>query len=110
MTTSVSSPATATFCDRDRHAFNASFHDLGLVWYWDIDTFEELQAPGRDAAAMVRAYLTTAQAHLLKAYDVEFLVDRIVARMKEIRASGAARAPHATAFERPASCRGVIGF
>ncbi len=104
-------PATATkACELDRHAFNACFHDLGLVWYWDIDTYESLCADAADASARVRRYLVTAQAHLLKAYDADFLVGTIVERMSRIRNSPTGCTPWATAFERPVSCRGVIGF
>lgn len=99
-----------TSIELDRHAFNATFHELGLLWYWDIDTYEDLCKRADDARSRTRLYLTSAQAHLLKAYDADFLVDNIVRRMSEVRRSVAGRAPRAIAFDRAASCRGVVGF
>ncbi|RZJ26455.1 MAG: hypothetical protein EOO54_02745 [Haliea sp.] len=60
--------------DAHRHAYNAAFEELGLPWHWDSATFARLQAGGRDG---VRSYLQSEQAHLLRAYDAEFLVDAI---------------------------------
>lgn len=63
--------------DRELDAYNAAFYQLGLRWYWDTDTYERL-LQGSDAAAdRVRRYLQTQQAHLLTAYDADFLVDAI---------------------------------
>jgi hypothetical protein len=57
-----------------RHAYNAAFEELGLTWYWDAATYTRLQAHGRDG---VRVYLQTEQAHLLRAYEADFLVEAI---------------------------------
>jgi len=57
-------------------AYNAAFHELGLSWYWDLPTWRGLQ-PAETEAERVRRYLQTAQSHLLKAYDADFLVDAI---------------------------------
>jgi hypothetical protein len=62
--------------ETSRHAYNAAFHDLGLTWFWDAETHERLQASA-DERERIRIYLETQQAHLLKAYDAEFLVNAI---------------------------------
>ncbi len=61
-----------------RHAYNAAFDELGLAWHWDASVYARLQAETRGADA-VRTYLETEQAHLLRAYDAQFLVDAIEA-------------------------------
>lgn len=60
--------------DAHRHAYNAAFEELGLPWHWDGATFSRLQERGREG---VRTYLETEQAHLLRAYEADFLVDAI---------------------------------
>ena len=57
-----------------RQAYNAAFDELGLNWYWDPVTYACLPAAGRDG---LRAYLQAEQAHLLRAYDLDFLTDAI---------------------------------
>jgi hypothetical protein len=59
-----------------RHAYNAAFEELSLSWRWDTATYAHLQRHGRD---LVRAYLQAEQAHLLRAYDADFLVNAIEA-------------------------------
>ncbi len=59
-----------------RHAYNAAFEELSLSWRWDAATYAHLQLHGRD---LVRAYLQTEQAHLLRAYNADFLVNAIEA-------------------------------
>ena len=59
-----------------RNAYNAAFEELSLSWRWDAATYTHLQRHGRD---LVRAYLQTEQAHLLRAYDADFLVNAIEA-------------------------------
>jgi hypothetical protein len=63
---------------------NAAFYELGLRWHWDSDVYRGLQSvpPGRRRIAH---YLQQHQAHLLKAYDLEFLVDAIEARVQTRR-------------------------
>ena len=60
--------------DAQRQAYNAAFEELGLNWHWDPVTYSCLPAAGRDR---VRAYLHREQAHLLRAYESDFLVDAI---------------------------------
>lgn len=67
---------TDTVAEAELHAYNAAFYELGLRWHWDSAIYDELRTipAGR---ARVRAYLESHQAHLLKAYDAEFLADAI---------------------------------
>jgi hypothetical protein len=79
--------------DIDRGAFNAAFYELGLRWHWDADTYEALSVHGCERSR-VRHYLEEQQAHLLRAYDAEFLSDAILAAKQRCRAplsSGAQR-------------------
>ncbi len=62
--------------DAHRHAYNAAFEELGLNWYWDPVTYARLPEAGREG---VRAYLHGEQAHLLRAYESDFLVNAIEA-------------------------------
>ena len=59
-----------------RNAFNAAFDELGLTWFWDSATHHRLQA-NADERERIRIYLETQHAHLLKAYDADFLVNAI---------------------------------
>ncbi len=62
--------------EAERHAYNAAFEELGLTWHWDSATYARLPARGRDG---VLAYVQAEQAHLLRAYDAEFLVEAVEA-------------------------------
>jgi hypothetical protein len=69
------SPAiTDEASEAHRHAYNAAFHELDLNWQWDARTFAGIERYGR---AGVRSWVESEQAHLLKAYSAEFLVDAI---------------------------------
>lgn len=57
-----------------RHAYNAVFGELGLSWHWDLATYSRLEATGKEP---VRNYLENEQAHLLRAYDADFLINLI---------------------------------
>ncbi len=61
----------------ERDAYNAAFYELGLRWFWDGDTYEQLQRAGEQPATRLRHYLQTQQGHLLRAYDADFLVSAI---------------------------------
>jgi hypothetical protein len=55
------------------HAYHAAFEELDLMnWQWDPATW----GPGRDG---LRAYLEKEHAHLLRAYDAEFLIAAVEA-------------------------------
>lgn len=71
--TSTSRPNEELDCD----AYNAAFHELGLRWHWDSETYRQLQLLMADEPARIRHYLQARQAHLLKAYDAAFLVNII---------------------------------
>jgi hypothetical protein len=57
-----------------RNAYNAAFHELGLRWYWDSETFQTLVSRSPKPEDQVRHYLESHQPHLLRAYDAEFLI------------------------------------
>lgn len=61
----------------DRAAFNAAFFELGLRWHWDSRTYESLTAHDCERRR-VFAYVQAEQAHLLRAYDADFLTDAIL--------------------------------
>jgi len=92
------------------HAFNAAFHELGLRWYWDRQTYDSLCGRDDDAGKRVRTYLNAQQSHLLNAYDADFLAEAIVSRMQRLRQGLAGRAPRAVAFDWIESSRGELGF
>lgn len=68
----------ANLADIHRNAYNAAFYELGLRWHWDGDAYRTVlcQDGERDC---LRTYLQQHQAHLLKAYDADFLIDAIQA-------------------------------
>jgi 1,4-alpha-glucan branching enzyme len=57
------------------HAYNLACHELDLSWEWDPATYGE----GREG---LRAYLQQEQPHLLRAYDIDFIVNAVES-MKE---------------------------
>jgi hypothetical protein len=57
-----------------RQAYNAAFDELGLSWHWDPVTYACLPAAGPEG---LRAYLEKEHAHLLRAYEADFLVAAI---------------------------------
>lgn len=63
--------------DLDCDAFNAAFHELGLRWHWDSETYRQLQLQIADEPGRIRHYLQDRQPHLLRAYDAAFLADVI---------------------------------
>lgn len=64
--------------DLHRNAYNAAFYELGLSWYWDANTGDDLAviSGGRQR---LQHYLETCQAHLLKVYEADFLIEAIQA-------------------------------
>lgn len=71
---------TSDFCIIDfaqRDAYNAAFAELGLRWRWGNETLAQLQSIGSESDR-VRRYLDLHQAHLLTAYDADFLVNAIL--------------------------------
>jgi hypothetical protein len=97
--------------DIDRQAFNTAFYELGLRWHWDDATYDTL-ALHDDPRAGLRGYLQSAQAHLLRAYDADFLADAILDAKRRCQA---ALARHATPCAAPTfawadPARGEIGI
>ena len=94
----------------DRSAFNAAFYELGLRWHWDDATFEALAVDPCERQR-VRRYLEGAQAHLLRAYDADFLTDAILAAKQRFRAALAHSTPQAVPAFNWADARwGEVGF
>lgn len=89
-TAHLSSPADAI--EIDRGAFNAAFYELGLRWHWDGPTYQQL-ASNPCERSRVRGYLEGEQAHLLRAYEADFLTDAILAAKARCRRALAACAP-----------------
>jgi hypothetical protein len=73
----------------EREAYNAAFEELGLNWFWDAHTYAGLPQAG--GAQRVRSYLEREHAHLLRAYEADFLVTAIEAAKD--RCLAAARSP-----------------
>lgn len=94
----ATSPSSATeVSDMERSAFNAAFYELGLRWHWDGDTYKAL-ATNPCERARVKGYLVAEQAHLLRAYDADFLTEAILTAKQRsqhaLAASVSAALPH----------------
>jgi hypothetical protein len=65
-------------------AYNHAFCELELPWSWDATTFSQLKsiAGGSD---LVGAYVERSQAHLLRAYEKEFLCNLVHAARDRYR-------------------------
>jgi len=61
----------------ERHAYNAAFYDLGLRWHWDSATYHALMSRSPCSRQRIGLYLEDEQAHLLRAYEADFLIDAI---------------------------------
>lgn len=68
----------ASLAAAHRNAYNAAFHELGLRFHWDDTVYQGGHCADGDRECL-RRYLQSHQAHLLKAYDADFLVDAIQA-------------------------------
>jgi hypothetical protein len=69
----------------DRGAYNRAFSELGLEWYWDAGTYENLKTCAGDKDC-VQAYIEQHHPHLLQAYDSGFLaaaVESVRRRLSE---------------------------
>ena len=80
MTTTRDTYRSGAALEVERNGYNLAFGELGLEWYWDAKSYAELQTIPEDGlkkGERVRSYLQTHQPHLLRAYDVEFLVNAI---------------------------------
>jgi hypothetical protein len=72
----ATTPRIADEAELERTAYNSAFDELGLPWHWDASTHQRLRQSPHERDR-VRQYLQTQQAHLLKAYDADFLIDAI---------------------------------
>ena len=90
--THFASPGNDARTEIDRSAFNTAFYELGLRWFWDSDTYRELSATAGERER-VRSYLEGEQAHMLRAYDAEFLTDAILTAKRRCHDSMAHCAP-----------------
>lgn len=74
--------------DAERNAYNGAFYELGLRCHWDAQTYSSLVHRCTHAPERVRLFLESAQPHLLRAYDAEFLVAAIESRKAIIGGRG----------------------
>jgi hypothetical protein len=94
---------------RQRAAYNAAFYELGLQWYWDIDTFQALQAIDCERGR-IRHYVEAQHPHLLRAYDADFLIDAVESTKTRVQRSGISDNPrHAPHFDGSAGRAYEIG-
>jgi hypothetical protein len=94
----------------ERGAFNVAFYELGLRWHWDSDTYRALAATPCERER-IRGYLAGEQAHMLRAYDAEFLTDAILTAKRRCHDSMANCAPRAVPRFNWADARwGETGF
>ena len=68
--------------ETERNAYNVAFCELGLEWHWDANTYNELRTIAQQKEP-VRTYLESQRPHLLRAYDVDFLVNAIDSKRKQ---------------------------
>lgn len=94
----------------ERSAYNAAFYELGLRWYWDDATYERLAAQACERSRL-RHYLHSAQPHLLRAYDADFLVDAILDAKRRAQQQQSAAPPRLQPrFDWSAARAGDCGF
>jgi hypothetical protein len=83
--------------DAECEAYNAAFHELGLDWHWDRDTYAALERHSPQPDVRLRHYIETVHPHLLKAYDADFLVAAIHERKRRQHPGERSRADWALA-------------
>jgi len=69
----------------ERGAYNRAFSELGLEWYWDARTFEQLRTCNGDKHC-IQAFIEAHHPHLLQAYDAGSLataIDAVRRRLSE---------------------------
>ena len=65
-------------------AYNHAFCELELPWSWDATTLRQLKSIATDSD-VVGAYVERSQAHLLRAYEKNFLRDLVHAARERYR-------------------------
>jgi hypothetical protein len=93
--TSLRDPLVGDAADLERGAFNAAFYELGLHVYWDKDTYRKVVAANSSEHDCVRGYLEREQAHLLRAYEADFLADLVIRTKQRCRELLAVTGPSA---------------
>jgi hypothetical protein len=88
MSQSDTRPTPQAAIEAQVHAYNAAFEELDLPWHWDAAPYQRLTGPGHGCG--VRRYLETERAHLLRAYDSDFLVAAVEAAKARRLAGNAA--------------------
>ena len=68
--------------ETERNAYNIAFCELGLEWHWDANTYNELRTVAQQKEP-VRTFLESQHPYLLRAYDVDFLVNAIDSKRKQ---------------------------
>ena len=71
--------------ESERGAYNQAFSELGLEWYWDARTFEQLRTCNGDKHC-IHAFIEAHHPHLLQAYDGGSLataIDAVRRRLSE---------------------------
>ena len=68
--------------ETERNAYNIAFCELGLEWHWDANTYNELRTVAKQKEP-ARTFLESQHPHLLRAYDVDFLVNAIDSKRKQ---------------------------
>ena len=76
MNTAQHTAPTPQTSEVERHAYNLAFRELGLDWFWDVQTYASLRKTAQQRCH-VRSYIETRSPHLLRAYEAEFLVNAI---------------------------------
>ena len=74
-----------TAAESERGAYNRAFSELGLEWYWDARTFEQLRTCNGDKHC-IQAFIEANHPHLLQAYDGSSLataIDNVRRRLSE---------------------------
>jgi hypothetical protein len=71
-------PATSDPLAAELEAYNRAFCELELPWRWDATTLRQLKSIATDSD-VVGAYVERSQAHLLRAYEKDFLRNLVLA-------------------------------
>ena len=70
----------------ERHRYNVAFGELGLAWFWDEQTYAELQSTIHADRSPVHVYVERHMPHLLRAYEPDFLVDAVEGKRLQLDA------------------------
>ncbi|MFC0401544.1 hypothetical protein [Paraburkholderia rhizosphaerae] len=71
-------------------AYNSAFSDLGLRFRWDSETIDVLKQEFNTEIARITAYIERFHAHLLNAYEADFLAQLIFQKKTEFYREAAA--------------------